>query len=96
MYKLPTLLYSKEALEPFIDTHTMGLHYHKHHQNYLNKLNELLIKNDYDYRFSLTELLFQIDNFPKKDQENILFNLGGALNHNLYWKSMNSTRQKPF
>ena len=34
MYKLPELPYLYQDLEPFIDTHTMGLHYHKHEQNY--------------------------------------------------------------
>lgn len=89
MYQLPTLPYLYQDLEPYIDTHTMGLHYHKHEQNYLNGLNALLKKNNYDYRYSLSELLYHINEFPVGDRENILFNLGGVLNHNLYWKSMN-------
>ena len=83
MYKLPTLQYLFQDLEPFIDTHTMGLHYHKHHQNYLNKLNELLKKHNY------------LNEFPKVVEENILFNLGGVLNHNLYWKSIHPNNQGP-
>lgn len=89
MYQLPTLPYLFQDLEPYIDTHTMGLHYHKHEQNYLNQLNALLQKNHYDYRYSLSELLYHINEFPQEDRENILFNLGGVLNHNLYWKSIN-------
>lgn len=95
MYKLPPLPYSYQELEPFIDTHTMGLHYHKHEQNYLNNLNGLLKKNRYDYRYSLSELLYHINEFPREDREDILFNLGGVLNHNLYWKSMNPNPKKP-
>ncbi len=95
MYKLPPLEYSFEDLEPYIDTHTMGLHYHKHHQNYLNKLNELLEKNNYDYKYNLNELLYCMDEFHENDRENILFNLGGVLNHNLYWKSINPISEKP-
>lgn len=95
MYLLPKLLYSFEELEPYIDTHTMGVHYHKHHQNYLNKLNDLLKKNNYDYRYNLNELLYHVNEFPEKDRQDILFNLGGVLNHNLYWKSMNPNPQKP-
>lgn len=95
MYELPELPYSYQELEPFIDTHTMGLHYHKHEQNYLNKLNELLQKNNYDYRYSLTELLYRVDEFPNSIREDLLFNLGGVLNHNLYWKSMSPKPSNP-
>lgn len=89
MYQLPTLPYLFQDLEPYIDTHTMGLHYHQHEQTYLNQLNTLLRKNNYDYRYSLSELLYHVNEFPETDRENILFNLGGVLNHDLYWKSMN-------
>lgn len=92
MYQLPRLPYLFQDLEPFIDTHTMGLHYHKHHQNYLNKLNDLLVNNNYDYRYNLNELLYHINEFPTSIREDILFNLGGVINHNLYWKSI-STKQ---
>lgn len=95
MYQLPILPYLLQDLEPFIDTHTMGLHYHKHEQNYLNKLNELLRKNRYDYRYPLEELIYHIDEFLKADQEDILYNLGGVLNHNLYWKSIHPKPQQP-
>lgn len=95
MYKLSPLPYSYQELEPYIDTHTVGLHYHKHQQNYLTQLNNLLMKNNYKYNYSLTELIYHINEFPKNDQENILYNLGGVLNHELYWKSMNPNSQKP-
>lgn len=52
MYKLFGLPYSYQDLKPFIDTHTMELHYLKYTLSYLNKLNELLIKENYDFRYS--------------------------------------------
>lgn len=88
MYQLPILPYAFQDFEPFIDTHTMGLHYHKHQQTYLNNLNNLLMKNNYPYNYKEEELINHINNFPKSDQEDILFNLGGVINHNLYWKSI--------
>lgn len=88
MYQLPKLSYLFQDLEPYIYTHTMGFHYYRHHQNYLNQLNTLLVKNNYDYRYGLEELLFHINDFPVASREDILFNLGGVLNHNLYWKSI--------
>ena len=94
MYKLQILPYLFQDLEPFIDTHTMGLHYHKHYQNYLNRLNELLVKNNYNYRYDLNEVLYHINEFNEKDQRDILFDLGGVLNHNLYFKSMSPNGKK--
>ena len=88
MYELPKLPYLFQDLEPYIDTHTMGLHYHKHQQGYLNKLNDLLMKSNYDYRYTIEELPLHIMEFPKNIQEDILFNLGGVLNHNLYFNSI--------
>ena len=96
MYQLPNLPYLLQDLEPFIDIHTMGLHYFKHHTNYLNKLNELLQKSNYDYKFGLNELVFHIDELKEDYRKDILFNLGGVLNHNLYWKSINpKLKEKP-
>ena len=96
MYKKINLSYLFQDLEPFIDIHTLGLHYYKHYQNYLNKLNELLVKNNYNYRYKLEELLFHINEFNVDDREDILFNLGGVINHNIYFLSMNyKNREKP-
>ena len=95
MYELKTLSYDYDALEPFIDTHTLGLHKNKHQQNYLNKLNELLIKNDYDFKYSIEKLPNHITDFPEEDRESILFNLGGVLNHDLYFNSMSPKKEKP-
>lgn len=96
MYQLPILSYNFQDFEPFIDTHTMGLHYHKHQQTYINNLNKLLIKNNYSYNSPIEELIFHIDDFPQNDKEDILFNLGGVINHNLYWKSIHPiNHQKP-
>lgn len=95
MYKLPNLNYLYQDLEPFIDTHTMGLHYNKHEKTYLDNLNKLLNKNNYKYDYTLTELIYHIDKFNLNDKENLLFNLGGVLNHNLYWNSISKTGNLP-
>lgn len=96
MYQLPKLPYLYQDLEPYIDTHTMGLHYNKHEKNYLKQLNVVLIKNNYDFKYTLSELVYHIDEFMVEDRGVILYNLGGVLNHNLYWNSMNPfSKQKP-
>ena len=95
MYKLSKLPYLYQDLEPFIDTHTIGIHYHKHYQNYLNNLNDLLNKNYYDYRYDINDLIYHIDEINIEDKENILYNLGGVLNHNLYFKSISKNNLLP-
>ena len=94
MYKLPQLNYLYDGLEPFIDTHTLGFHYNIHEYNYLKNLIILLNKNNYDYRYSLEELIYHIDEFNSNDREDILYNLGGVLNHNLYFHSMNTSERR--
>lgn len=42
MFTLPKLPYKANALEPVIDAQTVEIHYSKHHQGYVNKLNELI------------------------------------------------------
>ena len=95
MYKLEILKYDYCALEPFIDTHTLGLHQRRHQQNYLDKLNEILIKDHYDFRYHLVELNYHLNEFPKNDRENILFYLGGIINHNLYFHNISPHGEEP-
>lgn len=95
MYIQEKLPYEFDSLEPYIDTHTLGLHYNKHQKNYLNKLNELLKKNNYNYKYSLEELSKHIQEFNEIDREDILFNLGGVINHNIYFRSMSFKREEP-
>lgn len=94
MYQLNNLPYKYQDFEPYIDTNTLALHYNKHQKTYLNNLNNLLIKNNYNYKYPIEELIFHINEFPNNDKEDILFNLGGVINHNLYWKSINPTIQE--
>lgn len=95
MYKLPKLAHMYQDFEPFIDTHTMGVHYHKHEQTYLNNLNNLLNKNNFNYNYDIDELIYHINEFPDDDKENILFNLGGVINHELYWKGISQNNYLP-
>lgn len=39
---LPPLPWADNALEPFISKNTISFHYGKHHQTYVDKLNELI------------------------------------------------------
>ncbi len=88
MYKLSKLPFAYQDLEPYLDCHTIGLHYNKHQRNYLKNLNNILIKNDFSYDYPIEDLYKHLDDF-KEDENDLLFNLGGVLNHDLYWQSIN-------
>ena len=67
----------------------------KHQKKYLDNLNKLLKKNNYDFKYSLEELSKNIDDFKKEDREDISFNLGGVINHNIYFSSMGPKKELP-
>ena len=90
MYEKIKLDYN--SLMPYIDDKTLDLHYNTHYNNYINKLNELLVKNDYNYIYSMEELVDRIDMFNLEDRAEILFNLGGSLNHELYFYTMSPNK----
>lgn len=76
------------SLEPYIDNKTFMLHYNAIYNSYIDKLNKLLKKNNYKDNYSLNELVDKIDMFPLEDRGEILYNLGGILNHKLYFYEM--------
>lgn len=95
MYNVMPLKYEYNALEPYLDGRTIGIHYEKHYMNYLNKLNILLKKNNYQNEYTKEKLVNHIDIFPMEDRDDILYNLGGVINHELYFSNMNSKNNKP-
>ena len=77
------------SLEPYIDDETLHLHYDVLYQNYLNNLNRLLKENNYNFT-SVYDLLNNSDILNTKDMEDILYNLGGVVNHELYFYNMST------
>ena len=88
MYEKIKLDYN--SLEPFIDDETLGLHYNKHYGKYLDNLNRLLKENNYKFT-SLYDLIENIDKINLNDRGEILFNLGGVINHSLYFYNMSNS-----
>jgi superoxide dismutase, Fe-Mn family len=79
-FSLPELPYAKDALEPHISKETIEYHYGKHHQAYLNKLNELT-EGTANEQKSLEELI--------KTTEGGVFNQAAQVwNHTFYWHSL--------
>ncbi len=88
MYLLKPLPFLYQDLEPYIDIHTVGVHYLKHQKNYLIKLNEILEKNHFPFKEPMESIYQNIAFFQEKDRNDLLFFLGGVLNHDLYWQSI--------
>ncbi|MDR0959801.1 MAG: superoxide dismutase [Propionibacteriaceae bacterium] len=81
VYTLPDLDYDYSALAPHIAPEIMELHHSKHHQAYvtgantaLEKMAEARDKGDFS---SLSKL-----------EKDLAFNLGGHINHSIFWKVM--------
>ena len=82
-YTLPDLVYDFAALEPHISGRIMQLHHGKHHAAYvaganatLDLMAEARDKND------LTWI--------NKLQKDLAFNLGGHVNHSIFWKNLSA------
>lgn len=88
MYRAKPLKFNYNELEPFISSKTIDTHYNKHYLRYLNSLNMILTSINYDYRYSIEELVIHIDEFPIDIRDDILFNVGGVLNHELYFENL--------
>lgn len=85
MYRLKNINYNKTS---FLDEDTIK--YHRIlHKRYLDNLNKLLIKNNYDFKDEIEDLANNLEMFYIEDRDDILFNLGGVLNHDLYFSNMN-------
>lgn len=84
-FKLPELQFEYADLEPHIDAQTMEIHYTKHHQGYVNKLNAALEDHDDLQKFSVEELLQQLSMLPESVRTAVQNNGGGHANHSLFW-----------
>ena len=73
------------SLEPYIDNKTLDLHQNAHYKGYTDNLNKYLKKHNYNYEYDPIYLAKNIDILPMEDRDEILFNLGGYLNHSLYF-----------
>src|SRR5690554_3969713 len=87
-FKLPSLKYSYDALEPNIDARTMEIHHTKHHQGYVNNLNKTLESEKNLQDLSIEELLGDLDRLPESIRTAVRNNGGGHLNHSLFWEIM--------
>lgn len=95
MYQIMPLPYPYNGLEPDINDEVLTTHYDKHYKGYVNNLNKALEETNYDGRFTLEEIPNNIEYFPLPKRGDILYNAGGVLNHELYFKSMDTIKSDP-
>lgn len=83
-YTLTPLPYGKATLEPAISQQTIEVHYGKHHQGYVDKLNALL--GDEAGAEPLEDVI--LGSFGKEDRAKIFNNAAQVWNHDFFWASM--------
>lgn len=98
MYILPKLPFALNELEPFLSEEIISLHYNKHHQSYVDKLNKII--NTYDPTlFSLmneTTMAMYINTFPIDIRQNLKNQLGGHINHSFFWSLLSIKNTNEF
>jgi Fe-Mn family superoxide dismutase len=79
-HQLPALPYAQDALAPHISAETMEYHYGKHHQAYVNNLNNLIKGTEFENA--------GLEDIIKKSSGGIYNNSAQVWNHTFFWSSM--------
>ncbi len=87
MFTLPKLDYTYDGLEPYIDAQTMELHYCKHHQAYIDKLNGALDGSEWADK-DIAEIITNLGKLDESKRMVVQNNGGGHYNHSFFWKCM--------
>lgn len=88
MFTLPDLDYGYDAFGTYISKDIMELHYSKHHQTYIDKLNAALEKAPELQNKSIEELISNLNAAPEAVRMAVRNHGGGHYNHTLFWKFM--------
>ncbi|MGB9851988.1 MAG: superoxide dismutase [Candidatus Kapaibacteriota bacterium] len=79
-FLLPALPFPKDSLKPFISEETIEYHYGKHHQTYVNNLNNLIAGTEYE-NMTLEEIIL-------KSKGGIFNNAAQTWNHSFFWNCL--------
>ena len=89
-FKAEKMDYSYDALEPFIPSEHLKIHYEKHHIGYQNKLEDALKGTSIDKEFE--DIIDLLKNYQKIEDNEIKIRIrefgGGVANHDFFWKCM--------
>jgi Fe-Mn family superoxide dismutase len=86
-FTLSPLPYDADALQPTISARTVGFHYHKHHQTYVDTLNKLVEGTRYA-DMKLEEIVQATLDKEDETAKKIFNNAGQVWNHDFYWRSL--------
>jgi superoxide dismutase, Fe-Mn family len=85
-FALPKLNYAPDALVPYITKQTIDFHYGKHHQTYVNNLNNLVPGTRFE-NASLEQII--------READGAIFNNAAQIwNHTFYFESFSPTGQR--
>ena len=90
MFQLPQLPYAYDALEPYIDTRTMKIHYTKHHKAYTDNTDNAIKGTPLEGK-TIQEILQTLD----PENKAVRNNGGGYYNHNLFWEILSAKKTTP-
>jgi len=94
-FTLAPLPWAEDALAPTISAKTIGFHYHKHHNTYVETLNKLVQDTRYA-SMPLEEVVRATVNGKDKDKDRKIFNNAGQVwNHDFFWRSLTPKSGKP-
>lgn len=85
--KLPDLPFAFDALEPVIDAETMKIHHGKHHKAYVDNANAALKGTPLE-GMAPDKIIVSLASAPDAKRNAIRNNVGGHVNHTLFWESM--------
>ncbi|SCY62208.1 superoxide dismutase [Paracoccus tibetensis] len=83
-FTLPELGYAYDALEPVIDAQTMELHHSRHHQTFVDNLNDAVENGVIPADIEIEEILASASTYPNQVRNSA----GGHWNHTFFWEIM--------
>ena len=86
-HELMQLPYERDSLEPYMSQETLDYHYGKHHQWYVNTLNDLIVGTQYED--------MSLEDIVKKSEWKIFNNAAQIWNHNLFWNTLKKDSSLP-
>ena len=85
VFELPKLSFDQDALDPYMSGKTLQFHYGKHHQTYVNNLNNLIKGTELETE-NLENIILK--SAGKDDKIAIFNNAAQAWNHAFFWSCL--------
>ena len=92
-FEFQKLPYSYDFLEPVIDAETMKIHHTKHQKKYFDNMMEIIDSSKRYHKYSIVDLMSDLDKIPSKDREKFKNNAGGYFNHSFFWNVMTADKK---